>query len=111
MHFGITFLGRFACIKLNTKISSDDIDMLRDAYPELDIFPIGEKGLVRIEGVLPADIYMQSFKPELKIVLLKAKAYRMLAEADNLEQQEQVKHLQAEAAMQDTFAPLDDLPF
>jgi hypothetical protein len=75
LKFGYSFLGRFAIVKLNAKLSKDGYYALSTRFPELSFINNGRNGY-RIEGCL-LDSEFSSFREKLAYDLLQSKIETM----------------------------------
>ena len=82
LKFGYSFLGRFAIVKLNAKLSKDGCYALSTRFPELSFINNGRNGY-RIEGCL-LDSEFSSFREKLAYDLLQSKIETMQAEQREL---------------------------
>jgi len=82
LKFGYSFLGRFAIVKLNAKLSKDGYYALSTRFPELTLTNNGRNGY-RIEGCL-LDSEFSSFREKLAYDLLQSKIETMQAEQKEL---------------------------
>jgi len=82
LKFGYSFLGRFAIVKLNAKLSHNGDYALSARFPELTITENGHYGY-RIEGCLTESEFI-SFRERLAYDLLESKIETMQAEQREL---------------------------
>ena len=75
LKFGYSFLGRFAIVKLNAKLSKDGYYALSTRFPELTLTYNGRNGY-RIEGCLLSSEF-NSFRDKLAYDLLQSKIETM----------------------------------
>jgi hypothetical protein len=75
LKFGYSFLGRFALVKLNAKLSKDGYYALSTRFPELSFMNNGRNGY-RIEGCL-LNSELESFREKLAYDLLQSKIETM----------------------------------
>jgi hypothetical protein len=76
LKFGYDSLGAYALVKLNVKLTDNEIGILDYVYHQYLKFIPNQKGLTRIEGVLPADMHY-SFIKDLKCAVLRSKIEMM----------------------------------
>ena len=79
LKFGYDFLGSYALVKLNVKLTDNEIGILDHVYHKELKFISNRDGLTRIEGVLPADT-LHGFIKDLKVATLRSKIEMMTAE-------------------------------
>lgn len=84
--FGFSVIGCYVVIKVNCKLSDNQVDKLRGIYKDwLNIIYNGDRG-IRVEGVLPRDC-VQDFHVELRKAILISKVSKLNAEIDALHAQ------------------------
>ena len=76
LKFGYDFLGSYALVKLNVKLTDNEIGILDYVYHKELKFISNRDGLTRIEGVLPADT-LHGFIKDLKVATLRSKIEMM----------------------------------
>lgn len=101
-NFGYKHLGHHVIIKLNCKLSDNELASMEDAYGNnLSIYTIG-KGLTRIEGALRQG-HMQQFCRDLHIAKLLSKRDFLDMEISLAQEQNRLEYVHAEIAMEDSF--------
>lgn len=83
--FGFSVIGRYTVIKVNCKLSDNQVDKLREIYKDWLTLTDHARG-IRVEGVLPEGC-VQDFYVELRKAILISKVSKLNAEIDALHTQ------------------------
>jgi len=99
--FGYDMLGKYITVKINACLTQSNLEVLECTYKDWLCFYPNQKGLTRIEGVLPLGSQEQ-FRTDLKLALVRT-------QIDKLRELE--KGIASDYIDIDRFIPNFDNPF